>query len=226
MQKTARSRTPVTSANVDAIAEEIIAIADAVWKHAELAFKETKSVNLVKEAIAKHGFRIVHDGVGDLATAFVAEYGKGKPVVGILAEYDALPGLGNAAQPSQVPGPTGTATGHACGHNLIGAGAWGAAVAVRDWMAKTKTPGHGAPVRLPGGGRRQRQDVDGAGGRLRRPRRRTALASDRAQRGCQRAHDREYPLDDRVRGYGPPMPACRRGSAAARCMRWSCSRTA
>ena len=87
-------------------------------------------------------------------------------------------------------------------------------------------PGHGAPVRLPGGGRRQRQDVDGAGGRLQRPRRRTALASDRAQRGCQRAHDREYPLDDRVRGYGPPMPACRRGSAAARCMRWSCSRMA
>ena len=85
---------------------------------------------------------------------------------------------------------------------------------------------HGAPVRLSGGRRRQRQDVDGAGGRLQRPRRRTALASDRAQRGCQRAHDREYPLDDRVRGHGPPMPACRRGSAAARCMRWSCSYTA
>ena len=105
MPKTAKPKSPATNANVDAIAGEIIAIADAVWNHAELAFKETKSVNLVKEAIAKHGFRIVQDGVGDLATAFVAEYGKGKPVVGILAEYDALPGLGNAAQPSQAPGP-------------------------------------------------------------------------------------------------------------------------
>ena len=127
MPKTASSKSPVTSAHVDAIAGEIIAIADAVWKHAEIAFKETKSVEIMKNAITKRGFRIVQDGIGDLSTAFVAEYGKGKPVVGILAEYDALPGLGNAAQPSRAPGPTGTATGHACGHNLIGAGAWGAA---------------------------------------------------------------------------------------------------
>lgn len=157
MPKTAGTKAPVTSAHVDAIAGEIVAIADAVWKHAEMAFKETKSVNLVKEAIAKHGFRIVQDGVGDLATAFVAEYGKGKPIVGILAEYDALPGLGNAAQPSQAPGPTGTATGHACGHNLIGAGGWGAAVAVRNWMAKTKTPGtvrlYGCPAEEGGSGK-------------------------------------------------------------------------
>jgi metal-dependent amidase/aminoacylase/carboxypeptidase family protein len=135
----------------------MVAIADAVWKHAELALKETESVDLMKQAIAKHGFRIVQDRVGDLAPAFVAEYGKGKPVVGILAEYDALPGLGNAAQPSQAPGPTGTATGHACGHNLIGAGAWGAAVAARDWMAKTKTPGtvrlYGCPAEEGGSGK-------------------------------------------------------------------------
>jgi aminobenzoyl-glutamate utilization protein B len=135
----------------------IAASSDAVWKHAELAFKETRSAELIKDAIAKHGFRIVQDGVGDLPTAFVAEYGKGKPVVGILAEYDALPGLGNAAQPIQAPGPTGTATGHACGHNLIGAGAWGAAVAVRNWMQKTKTPGtvrlYGCPAEEGGSGK-------------------------------------------------------------------------
>ena len=80
----------------------------------------------MKDAIAKHGFRIVQDGVGDLATAFVAEYGKGKPVVGILAEYDALPGLGNAAQPREAPGPTGTATGHEeSGRRLLAARAAG-----------------------------------------------------------------------------------------------------
>jgi aminobenzoyl-glutamate utilization protein B len=157
MAKKARSKVPVTSAYVDAIAGEIITIADAVWTHAEIAFEEAKSVALLKDAIVKHGFRIVQDGVGDLETAFVAEYGKGSPIVGILAEYDALPGLGNAAQPSQGPGPTGTATGHACGHNLIGAGAWGAAVALRDWMAKSKTPGtvrlYGCPAEEGGSGK-------------------------------------------------------------------------
>jgi aminobenzoyl-glutamate utilization protein B len=136
MPEAAKPGAPATSACVDAVAAEIVSLADAVWMHAELAFDEAKSVKLMKNAIAKHGFRITKGKVGDLATAFVAEYGKGKPIVGILAEYDALPGLGNAAQSARAPGPTGTATGHACGHNLIGAGAWGAAVAVRDWMEK------------------------------------------------------------------------------------------
>jgi aminobenzoyl-glutamate utilization protein B len=157
MPKTASSRSPAMSAYVDAIAGEIIAIADAVWKHAEPAFKETKSVKLMKDAIGKHGFRITKDSIGELDTAFVAEYGKGKPVIGILAEYDALPGLGNAAQSARAPGPTGTATGHACGHNLIGAGAWGAAVAVRDWMEKSKAPGtvrlYGCPAEEGGSGK-------------------------------------------------------------------------
>ena len=182
MPKAPSSGSPVTSAYVDAIAGEIIAIADAVWKHAELAFKETKSANLVKEAIAKHGFRIVQDGVGDLATAFVAEYGKGKPIVGILAEYDALPGLGNAAQPSPVPGPTGTATGHACGHNLIGAGAVGVPLSRcgTGWRRRRR------PARCACTAARRRKaagKMDGEVGRLQRPRRCTALASDRRSAG-------------------------------------------
>jgi len=210
MPKTAGGQLPVTSAHVDAIAGEIIAIADAVWQHAELAFKETKSVNLVKKAIAKHGFRIVHDGVGDLATAFVAEYGKGKPIVGILAEYDALPGLGNAAQPSQAPGPTGMATGHACGHNLIGAGAWGAAVAVRNWMEKAKTRGtvrlYGCPAE------------EGAAARCGWRRRASSATSTPHCTGIRSSAARlptcarrRPPPDGRVPGHGRP---CRRVAVA------------
>lgn len=136
-------RTGAVAEHVDAITEEITAAADAIWGIAEPGLAEHRSAAYLKEALERHDFVITHEGLGGMPTAFVAEFrhGTGGRTVGILAEYDALPGLGNAAVPRPEPGPTGVETGHGCGHNLIGAGAFGAAVAVRDWLAATDTPG-------------------------------------------------------------------------------------
>jgi aminobenzoyl-glutamate utilization protein B len=76
-----------------------------------------------------------------MPTAFIAEYGTGGPVIGILAEFDALPGLSNAAVPYPQPLPEGDGNGHGCGHNLIGSGAVGAAVAIRSWLETAQVAG-------------------------------------------------------------------------------------
>ena len=89
------------------------------------------------------GFTIVSTGTSGIPTAFLAEWsqGEGGPKIGFLPEYDALPDLGNAAQPRRTPGPTGAEVGHGCGHNMLGAGCTGAALALKKMMIDRKTPG-------------------------------------------------------------------------------------
>ena len=89
--------------------------------------------------MAEQGFSVT-SGVADIPTAFVAEYGSGQPVIGLLAEFDALPGLSQAAQPSRAP-LTENAAGHACGHHLFGAASATAGVAVAQWLAQTQRSG-------------------------------------------------------------------------------------
>ena len=111
-----------------------------IWNYAELAFHEEKSAQALIRMLEEEGFAIT-TGLADIPTAFVAQYGSGKPVVGILGEYDALPSLSQKAgcthREELLPG----GAGHCCGHNLLGVGAAAAAVAVKDYLKETGLPG-------------------------------------------------------------------------------------
>ncbi len=104
-----------------------------IWQHSELPLTETKSSQLLQSTLSKEGFSL-EVGMSDMPTAFVATYGSGKPVIGILAEFDALPGIGNEAVPKKLPREDGTTSGHGCGHNLFGPGSTIAAVALKRTM--------------------------------------------------------------------------------------------
>jgi len=108
----------------------LIKISDEIWVLAETAFKEHTSSKLLSDYAEQQGFR-VERGVAGMPTAFVATYGSGKPVISILGEFDALPGISQKAQPTKSPINEGAA-GHGCGHNLFGAGSLGAAIAIKE----------------------------------------------------------------------------------------------
>lgn len=107
-----------------------------VWQLAEVSLQEVESAKVHRRELEAVGFTITSVATAGVPTAFVAEWsqGQGGPTVGFLAEYDALPGLGNAAVPRQEPRTDGTTNGHGCGHNLLGAGLTGAAIAVKARM--------------------------------------------------------------------------------------------
>ena len=110
-------------------------IADKIWEYAELPFEEFKSAELYRKALAEEGFEI-EDNLAGIPTAFLAKYsvGTGRPVFGLLAEYDALDALSQeAGQTVRKPVKEG-APGHGCGHNLLGAACYSTALAVRDYM--------------------------------------------------------------------------------------------
>lgn len=121
----------------------ILRISREVWENAELSRYEEKSAAIHLRELEADGFTVTSRGTSGYPTAFIAEWsqGSGGPVIAYLPEYDALPGLGNAAEARQTPGPTGTEVGHACGHNLIGAGCTGAAFALKRMMQADGTPG-------------------------------------------------------------------------------------
>jgi aminobenzoyl-glutamate utilization protein B len=119
--------------------ERFIAMANTIWEHPEVALAERKACQLQAEFLEREGFTITRN-VGDLPTAFMAEWGSGTPVIGFLGEYDALPGLSQKNQPEQDPiVPEGP--GHGCGHNLLGTAALAAAVALKAWLTETGKPG-------------------------------------------------------------------------------------
>ena len=127
---------------VAAKSDAAVKLAKEIWNFAELAYKETKSAGVLVESLRKEGFTI-DSGIADIPTAFTATYvcGSGKPVMGFLAEYDALDGLSQeAANPEQCPITAG-GSGHGCGHNLLGSGAWLAAVATKDYLVKNNLNG-------------------------------------------------------------------------------------
>jgi aminobenzoyl-glutamate utilization protein B len=114
---------------IDALQTELIAVNQDIWSYAELGLEEFRSSARLLELLRKAGFR-VRSGVSGMPTAFVAEYGTGKPVIGILAEYDALPDLSQEADWRRQPA-AGRTTGHGCGHSALGTAAVGAAIALR-----------------------------------------------------------------------------------------------
>ncbi|MBN8829939.1 MAG: amidohydrolase, partial [Sphingomonadales bacterium] len=131
---------PALIAAVEAQAPRIDANARAIWSFAELGYQETRSTALLQQELRKAGFTVTA-GVAGMPTAFVASYKRGSgPVIGILAEFDALPGLAQAAAPERQP-IAGAAAGHGCGHNLFGAASVGAAIALRHWMDEAGVAG-------------------------------------------------------------------------------------
>jgi aminobenzoyl-glutamate utilization protein B len=106
-------------------------LSKALWDYSETALHERKSAELLAAEVEAQGFK-VERGVAGLPTAFVATFGEGKPVIGILAEYDALPGAGNMAEPVRAARRDGVTSGHGCGHNLFGAASVTAAIAAKQ----------------------------------------------------------------------------------------------
>ena len=140
---------------VDSRYEETADIARNLWEYAEVGYLEEKSSGLLQETLAAENFEI-EAGVAGIPTAFVASYGEGGPVIGILAEFDALPGINQDALPSRTP-IDGKTAGHACGHNLFGAGSVGAAIAIAHWLEESGVPGtvrlYGTPAEEGGSGK-------------------------------------------------------------------------
>ena len=128
------------AAYIDSRAAYYIGIADRIWDNPELSLKEYKSAALYCEKLRELGFTVT-EKLGGVETAFCGSFGSGKPVIGILGEFDALGGLsqkaGEAAPDPVVPG----GAGHGCGHNLLGAGSLAAAAAVKDFLAHSGAPG-------------------------------------------------------------------------------------
>ena len=118
---------------------ELIKISDAIWAAAETAFEEDQSSKLLADYAEANGFK-VERGVAGMPTAFVATYGSGKPVISVLGEFDALPGISQKAQPTKEALNEGAA-GHGCGHNLFGTASLGTAIAVKELMAAGKLKG-------------------------------------------------------------------------------------
>ncbi len=134
---------------------ELTELSDQVWAFAETALREHKSAKLLADYAEKQGFRVTR-GVAGMPTAFIASYGEGQPVIGVLGEYDALPGISQKAQPTKEALVAG-APGHGCGHNLFGAASLGAAIAVKELIAAGQLRGtirfYGTPAEESVGGK-------------------------------------------------------------------------
>lgn len=118
---------------------ELIQLSAQIWEYAEIALLEKQSSKALADYLEQNGFQ-VDRGVADMPTAFVASYGEGKPIIGIIGEFDALPGLSQKVSPNKEALQTGAA-GHGCGHNLFGSASAGAAVAVKRLIEKGSIQG-------------------------------------------------------------------------------------
>ncbi|MFQ5538501.1 MAG: amidohydrolase [Gemmatimonadota bacterium] len=123
-----------------ALESEIRDMAMELWKFSETALHESRSAALLSSILEEEGFRVEREVAG-MPTAFVAEWGSGRPIVGVLAEYDALPGIGNEPVPYREARKDGHADGQGCGHNLFGAASVASAIALKRVLEREKIPG-------------------------------------------------------------------------------------
>ena len=140
---------------IDNISSQLFNLSDEIWEYAELALKENKSSQALMNFAEKNGFKVTK-GVAEMPTAFIAEYGSGKPIIGILGEFDALPGLSQKTVPYRSE-LVKNGNGHGCGHNMFGVGSLGAAIAVKDLIQKGVLKGtirfYGTPAEEDKGGK-------------------------------------------------------------------------
>jgi aminobenzoyl-glutamate utilization protein B len=125
--------------SIDSQSGQLIELSDQIWAFAETALQEHQSAAVLADYAEAQGFEVSR-GVAGMPTAFTARYGSGKPVIGIMGEYDALPGLSQQASAVKSPLEEGAA-GHGCGHNLFGAASLGAAVAIKQHIASGSLQG-------------------------------------------------------------------------------------
>jgi len=144
-----------TSESIEKQKPELKKLSEAIWGFAETALRETKSSKVLADYAERQGFKVTR-GVAGMPTAFTAEFGAGKPIIAILGEFDALPGLSQKAVPERdilTPG----APGHGCGHNLFGPASLGAATAIKELIAAGKLKGtirfYGTPAEEAVGGK-------------------------------------------------------------------------
>lgn len=133
----ANKKAVITS--VESKARDLTILSDQIWAFEEVAFQEEQSAAALIAYAEKQGFKITKN-VGEISTAFIAEYGSGKPVIGIMGEFDALPGLSQKTVPQKDPVHAGGA-GHGCGHNLFGVASLGAATVIKEQIASGKLKG-------------------------------------------------------------------------------------
>ena len=126
-------------ASVEAQKEQMIATSDAIWEAAETSLEEFKSSQQLKDYARANGFTVT-ENVADIPTAFMASYGSGRPIIGILGEFDANAGISQKRQPTREARVEGGA-GHGCGHNLFGTASLGAAVAIKEQIEKGQLKG-------------------------------------------------------------------------------------
>ncbi len=140
---------------IDADLEKYAIAAQQIWELAELGYQEVESSKILQELLRNEGFNI-ESGVAGIPTAFVATYGSGKPAIGVMGEFDALPGLSQKAVPYKDPAIV-DGSGHACGHHLFGVASAAAAIAAKNWLLKSKTRGtikyFGTPAEEGGSGK-------------------------------------------------------------------------
>ena len=118
--------------------ELITNLSDQIFNHAELGFHEYKTAALYEKVLKEEGFQVEMD-LGGMPTAFKATFGSGKPVIGLLAEYDALPELSQVGGCTErKPRPDENPDGHGCGHNLLGAGTFAAALAMKKYYEELR----------------------------------------------------------------------------------------
>ena len=131
-------------------------VAMDLWELAELGYQEYKSSKLLSESLKSEGFNITN-GIAGIPTAFVAEFGTSGPVIGILGEFDALPGLSQTTSPYREKSNNSSGAGQACGHHLFGAGSAWAAVVIKEWLEKNGVDGrirfYGTPAEEGGSGK-------------------------------------------------------------------------
>ena len=139
---------------IDARQERLGQVAMEIWELAEVGYQEYESSALLQQELRAAGFS-VEAGVAGMPTAFIAEWGSGSPVIGILAEFDALPGITQDAVPERAPLDEKDA-GHACGHHVFGTGSAGGAIATKEWLEATGVQGtirlYGTPAEEGGAG--------------------------------------------------------------------------
>lgn len=136
-------------------------ISNKIWEYAEPRFQEYKSSELLQQSLKEEGFSIRSNLAGE-ETAFIAEYGSGKPVIGFLGEFDALPGLSQKADATErTPSETVDANdcGHGCGHQLIGTGTLASVIALKDFMKEHNLKGTIRYYGCPAEEKRRRQSI-------------------------------------------------------------------
>ena len=141
------------------------AIAHHLWENPELGYQEEDTVELLQNELEQAGF-VIERGLAGIPTALTASFGSGRPTIGILAEFDALPGMSQSATPHREAVDAG-APGQACGHHLFGTGSLAAAIAIKSWLADTNTSGTIRYYGTPAEGGRLREGVHGTRGFVR-----------------------------------------------------------